>query len=179
MALTNKASLWRCKVIDADGFRANVGIILSNASGQVLWARRIGGMDAWQFPQGGINDGETAEQALYRELYEEVGLKPEDVEIIDSTKGWLKYKLPRNFVREKQVPLCIGQKQKWFLLKLLSDDRAVRLDSFDEVEFDHWRWVSYWYPLDQVVSFKRDVYCRALKILSPAHAQIERKFEKC
>lgn len=166
-------------MIDADGFRANVGIILSNASGQVLWARRTGGMDAWQFPQGGINEGETTEQALFRELYEEIGLKPTDVEVVDSTKGWLKYKLPRNFIREKQVPLCIGQKQKWFLLKLLSDDRAIRLDSFDEVEFDHWRWVSYWYPLDQVVSFKRDVYCRALKILSPAHAQIERKFEAC
>ncbi len=164
-------------MIDADGFRANVGIILSNARGQVLWARRRGGIDAWQFPQGGINEGETTEQALFRELYEEIGLKPDDVEIIDSTKGWLKYKLPRNFIREKQVPRCIGQKQKWFLLKLLSDDKAVRLDSFDEVEFDHWCWVSYWYPLDQVVSFKRDVYCRALKILSPAHSQIERKFE--
>ena len=77
-------------MIDADGFRANVGIILSNASGQVLWARRTGGMDAWQFPQGGINEGETTEQALFRELYEEVGLKPADVEVIDSTKGWLK-----------------------------------------------------------------------------------------
>lgn len=163
-------------MIDADGFRANVGIVLSNAKGQVLWARRVGGMDAWQFPQGGINEGETSEQALFRELYEEVGLKPDDVEIVDSTKGWLKYKLPRNLIREKQMPLCIGQKQKWFLLKLLSDDDAVTLNRCNDVEFDRWRWVSYWYPLDQVIAFKRDVYCRALKILSPSHAQIERKF---
>jgi putative (di)nucleoside polyphosphate hydrolase len=161
-------------VIDAEGFRANVGIILCNPSGQVLWAKRVGGTDAWQFPQGGINEGESPEEALYRELYEEVGLKPKDVEVLDATRGWLKYRLPRNFVRENQSPLCIGQKQRWFLLKLLSSDSAVQLDLSASVEFDDWRWVSYWYPLDQVISFKREVYRRALKALSPVHSQLER-----
>jgi len=91
-------------VIDAEGYRANVGIIVANAQGQLLWARRVGGADAWQFPQGGINEGETPEQALYRELHEEVGLKPEHVKIIAVTNGWLNYNLPKHLVRERQSP---------------------------------------------------------------------------
>ena len=165
-------------MIDADGFRANVGIILSNACGQVLWARRVGGMDAWQFPQGGINNGESVEQALYRELNEEIGLTADDVDIVDVTQGWLKYRLPRNLIREHQTPLCIGQKQKWFLLRLLSEDCSIKLDQSASVEFDDWRWVSYWYPLEQVIAFKRDVYRRALKALSPAHSRLERENAK-
>lgn len=161
-------------MIDADGFRANVGIMVTNAAGQLLWARRVGGMDAWQFPQGGINEGETPEQALYRELKEEVGLAPDDVKVVDSTHGWLRYRLPKNLVREHKMPLCIGQKQKWFLLELLADESAIRFDESDPAEFDGWRWVSYWYPLDQVIPFKREVYRRALKALAPAHSQLLR-----
>src|SRR5690606_15101261 len=81
-------------VIDSDGFRPNVGIILTNGLGQVLWARRIG-QEAWQFPQGGIQRNESPEQALFRELHEEVGLMPEDVEILACTRGWLRYRLPQ------------------------------------------------------------------------------------
>lgn len=158
-------------MIDSDGFRPNVGIILANAQGQVLWARRIG-QDAWQFPQGGINTDETPEQALYRELHEEVGLEPPDVEIISCTRGWLRYRLPKRMVRHNSHPVCIGQKQKWFLLRLLSDDRAVSMDHSPKPEFDGWRWVSYWYPLGQVVPFKREVYRRALKELSGRHARL-------
>lgn len=161
-------------MIDAEGFRANVGIIVSNQQGQVLWARRVGGMDAWQFPQGGIQSGETPEQALYRELNEEVGLNADDVRIIDSTHGWLRYKLPRNMVRDHKTPVCIGQKQKWYLLELLSSENQIRFDQSHPAEFDQWQWVSYWYPLDQVISFKREVYRRALKSLSPAHSQLTR-----
>jgi len=162
-------------VIDADGFRANVGIIVTNQYGQVLWARRVGGADAWQFPQGGIHKGETPEQALYRELQEEVGLKATQVRIVDVTQGWLRYKLPRNMIRENKLPLCIGQKQKWFLLELHCDDDAICFDQSYPAEFDGWRWVSYWYPLDQVISFKREVYRRALKALSPAYSQLQHK----
>lgn len=160
-------------MIDADGFRPNVGIILTNRQGQVLWARRVGGQDAWQFPQGGINDGENPEQALFRELHEEVGLTRKDVKILGRTRGWLRYRLPHRLQRHGSQPLCIGQKQKWFLLEMLADDQAVRLDAHGKAEFDHWRWVSYWYPLDRVVSFKRDVYRRAMKELSPVHAALE------
>ena len=153
-------------MIDEEGFRANVGIILANNNGQVLWARRVG-QDAWQFPQGGISTNETPEDALYRELHEEVGLRPHDVEVIACTKGWLKYRLPKRFLRYRSKPLCIGQKQKWFLLMLTGKEESVSFDYGDPPEFDDWRWVSYWYPLDKVVSFKRDVYRKALKELAP------------
>ncbi|PLW69132.1 RNA pyrophosphohydrolase [Pseudohalioglobus lutimaris] len=153
-------------MIDKDGFRPNVGIVLANDQGQVLWARRVGGRDAWQFPQGGINRGESAEEALYRELEEEVGLSQDAVEVLGVTRDWLRYKLPRRFVRKGQKPLCIGQKQKWFLLRMLEDDTAVRLDLNAKPEFDHWQWVSYWYPLNQVIAFKREVYRRAMKELA-------------
>ena len=159
-------SEWRLEVIDSDGFRANVGIVLANDRGQVLWARRVGGRDAWQFPQGGIDSGESPEQALYRELHEEVGLSSDAVEVLGSTRGWLRYRLPRRFIRKGQKPLCIGQKQKWFLLRMLEDDAAVQLDLNGKPEFDHWQWVSYWYPLNQVISFKREVYRKAMKELA-------------
>lgn len=153
-------------VIDSDGFRPNVGIILANRRGQVLWARRIG-QGAWQFPQGGIDDNESPEDALYRELYEEIGLEREDVRILACTRGWLRYRLPRRLVRRDSVPLCVGQKQKWFLLELLGSDEKVRMNRSGSPEFDDWRWVSYWYPLSQVVTFKREVYRRAMKELAP------------
>ncbi|MBE9537981.1 MAG: RNA pyrophosphohydrolase [Proteobacteria bacterium] len=153
-------------MIDSDGFRPNVGIVLANNHGQVLWARRIGGRDAWQFPQGGINKGESPEQALYRELEEEVGLSAANVDVLGCTRGWLRYRLPKRFIRSGQSSVCIGQKQKWFLLRMLAEDDAVRLDLNQKPEFDHWEWVSYWYPLNEVVSFKREVYRRAMKELA-------------
>ena len=167
-------------MIDSQGFRANVGILLANDRGQVLWARRVGGRDAWQFPQGGINNGESPEQALYRELHEEVGLMPEAVEVLATTRVWLRYRLPKRFVRKGQDPVCIGQKQKWFLLRMLGDDADVRLDMNDKPEFDNWRWVSYWYPLNQVISFKREVYRRAMKELAPPLGRhTEKSPERC
>jgi|TARA_B110000908_G_scaffold72041_1_gene86942 putative (di)nucleoside polyphosphate hydrolase len=162
-------------LIDSEGFRANVGIMLANARGEVLWARRVG-QDAWQFPQGGIQQGESPQQALFRELEEEIGLTAKDVEIIASTRGWLRYRLPQRLLRRDSKPLCIGQKQKWFLLKMLSDDSEVRFDKDHKPEFDHWRWVSYWYPLGQVVPFKREVYRRALKELAPKHSRLVSDF---
>lgn len=159
-------------MIDADGFRPNVGIMLANARGEVLWARRIG-QSGWQFPQGGINEEESPEDALFRELHEEIGLKPDHVELLACTRGWLRYRLPDRLVRRKESgPVCIGQKQKWFLLRMLADDSAVRMDLGDKAEFDHWQWVSYWYPLGQVVSFKREVYRRAMKELAPRHSKL-------
>lgn len=153
-------------MVDADGFRPNVGIMLADAAGRLLWAKRIG-MDAWQFPQGGLNPGESPEQALYRELGEELGLRPSDIEVLGGTRDWLRYTLPARYVRKGKIPLCIGQKQKWFALRMKSTDAAVRLDQGDPPEFDQWKWVDYWQPLREVVAFKRAVYESALRELEP------------
>ena len=153
-------------MIDEQGFRANVGIILCNHDNRLLWARRMG-QNAWQFPQGGIHKDETAEQALYRELDEEVGLKPHHVELLCQSQNWLRYHLPKQLIRHDRKPLCIGQKQRWFLLRLVADDKDVKLDTHGKPEFDHWRWVDYWDPLEEVIYFKRDVYEMAMKEFEP------------
>lgn len=152
-------------MIDEDGFRLNVGIILTNQNGQLFWGRRVG-QEAWQFPQGGIHENESLEAALYRELQEEVGLEAKDVTIMAESKQWLTYLLPKRLVRSDSRPTCIGQKQKWFVLHLL-DDKRVQLDATIKPEFDNWRWVSYWFPLYQVVAFKREVYRMALLEFAP------------
>ena len=104
------------EMIDIHGYRANVGIVLTNKDRQVFWAKRSG-MDAWQFPQGGIRPNERIEAAMFRELEEETGLRREHVEVISHTNGWLHYRLPKRFIRRRSRPLCIGQKQRWFLPK--------------------------------------------------------------
>jgi len=152
----------KSSVIDEAGLRANVGLIVSNNRGEVLWARRRNNSQAWQFPQGGIQKGETPEEAMYRELYEELGLQASDVRCLASTQQWHSYWLPEQYIRRQVKPLCIGQKQKWFLLRLLSDESRVRLDEHEKPEFDIWRWVDYWYPLTEVVAFKREVYQAAM-----------------
>ena len=154
-------------MLDSNGFRPNVGIILCNGDGKLFWAKRIG-QDAWQFPQGGIKRTETPEQALFRELNEEVGLGRDDVEILHETSDWLRYRLPQNFIRQHSGRVCIGQKQKWFLLALQSDDNSVHLNRTCEPEFDDWCWVNYWHPVNQVINFKRDVYRKALTELESA-----------
>jgi len=153
-------------MIDPDGYRPNVGIILMHRDGRLFWARRAS-RDGWQFPQGGMNSDETPLEAMYRELQEETGLTADQVEVIGATPGWLRYRLPRRFLRSGQRPLCIGQKQVWFLLRMLADDDAVKLDANERPEFDVWRWVDFWYPLEHVVEFKRDVYVQALMFLAP------------
>jgi putative (di)nucleoside polyphosphate hydrolase len=157
-------------VIDRDGFRANVGIVLMDDAGRLFLGRRSGGR-GWQFPQGGMRRGETPEQALFRELHEEIGLTADDVQIVAQTTHWLRYRLPRRYVRRDSLPLCIGQKQRWFLLRLSKPDAQFRFDTTGTPEFDHWRWVDYWQPVREVIYFKRPVYVRALQelgeILSP------------
>ena len=153
-------------MIDEEGYRSNVGIILSNPEGRLLWARRIG-QDAWQFPQGGIEKNESPEDAMYRELWEEVGLVANKVDLLGSTQGWLRYNLPKWLMRNHEKPLCVGQKQVWFLLRLVCNEEDVKLDLADKPEFDGWRWVDYWHPLSEVVEFKREVYKQALSELAP------------
>lgn len=156
-------------MVDPDGYRPNVGIVLMHGDGRLFWARRVN-RDGWQFPQGGMNTDETPREAMFRELREETGLLPEHVDVLGSTPGWLRYRLPRRCVRRGNRPVCIGQKQVWFLLRLTGQEADVRLDLTDKPEFDSWRWVDFWYPAEHVVSFKREVYVRALQHLAP-HAR--------
>lgn len=153
-------------MIDSQGYRANVGIILINAEGRVFWARRTG-EQAWQFPQGGIRAEESPLQAMYRELAEETGLKPEHVELVGQTRRWLRYRLPDRFIRRRTRPVCIGQKQRWFILRLTGGEDCVDLAGSGYPEFDNWCWVDYWRPPEDVIFFKRQVYRQALRELAP------------
>jgi putative (di)nucleoside polyphosphate hydrolase len=150
-----------------DGYRPNVGIVIANGRGEVLWARRAS-RDGWQFPQGGVRRSETPEQALFRELYEEVGLSPEQVRVIGRTRQWLHYDLPARYLRNncRNRPFR-GQKQLWYLLLMLGGDDDVCLHNCARPEFDDWRWVEYWTPLERIVEFKRQVYESALTELWP------------
>ena len=166
-------------MLDREGYRPNVGIILCNAKNEVFWGKRIR-EHSWQFPQGGIKRGETPEQAMYRELHEEVGLRPEHVSILGRTKDWLRYDVPAHWIRREWRGSYKGQKQIWFLLRMVARDNDVNLRLTDHPEFDAWRWHDYWVPLDVVIEFKREVYQRALQELSrfltwPANGQGERR----
>ena len=150
--------------IDTDGYRANVGMIICDTRGHVFWARRVG-QSGWQFPQGGIQANELPMDAMYRELLEEVGLHKSQVEVLGQTADWLKYKLPLRFRRRNTDVECIGQKQLWFLLRYTGSANKINFDATDTPEFEDWRWVDYWYPVNHVIYFKRNVYKRALNEL--------------
>ncbi len=148
-------------MIDRDGYRSNVGIVLCNARGEVFWGKRVR-QDAWQFPQGGIKSGETPEQAMYRELEEETGLLPQHVAILGRTREWLRYDVPQSWIKRDWRGIYRGQKQIWYLLKLIGRDCDVRLRASEHPEFDAWRWHNYWKPASEVVDFKQEVYRLAL-----------------
>ncbi len=151
------------KTLDTDGYRPNVGIIVCNPVGQVLWARRVA-HDGWQFPQGGVEYKESPREAAYRELYEEVGLYPHHVRLLGNTQQWYRYDVPR---RSKTNAAFKGQKQQWYLFQLTGKEDDIQLDRGKRPEFDNWHWVDYWQPLDDIISFKRDVYKGALAELEP------------
>lgn len=159
-------------MIDRDGYRPNVGIILCNARNQVFWGKRIR-EHSWQFPQGGIKQGESPEQAMYRELMEEIGLRPEHVKILGRTRDWLRYDVPNNWIKREWRGSYKGQKQIWFLLRMVGRDCDVSLRASEHPEFDAWRWSDYWVPMESVIEFKREVYRMALNELA-SHLHHER-----
>lgn len=152
-------------MIDREGYRSNVGIILLGRDNNVFWGRRKG-EDSWQFPQGGIYDDEEPDAAMFRELNEELGLMPDHVRIIAKTVDWLYYDVPTTYARANKG-IYRGQKQIWYLLKFLGKDYEINVRFHKEQEFDAWRWINYWEPIEQVVNFKQDVYKTALKELAP------------
>jgi putative (di)nucleoside polyphosphate hydrolase len=152
-------------MIDRDGYRPNVGIILCNWKNEVFWGKRVK-EHSWQFPQGGIKSGETPELAMYRELQEEVGLSAHHVKILGRTRDWLRYEVPDRWIRREWRGNYRGQKQIWFLLRLVGRDCDVCLRASEKPEFDAWRWNDYWVPMETVIEFKREVYHRALNELA-------------
>ena len=157
-------------MLDREGYRPNVGIVLLNGRNEVFWGKRVG-QHSWQFPQGGIQHGESPEQAMYRELHEEVGLLPEHVQIIGRTRDWLRYDVPEEYLRRQHTTRVHqaayrGQKQIWFLLRLVGLDSDIQLRASEHPEFDAWRWVPFWIQLDAVIDFKREVYQMALSELA-------------
>lgn len=153
-------------MLDRDGYRPNVGIVLVNQQNKVFWGKRAR-EHSWQFPQGGIKRGESPEEAMYRELHEEVGLRREHVRIIGRTRDWLRYDVPTHWVRREWRGHYRGQKQIWFLLRLVGRDSDIDLRASPHPEFDAWRWHDYWIPLESVIDFKREVYRLALDELAP------------
>lgn len=162
-------------MIDRDGYRPNVAIVLCNHHNQVFWGKRVR-EDAWQFPQGGIDRGESPERAMYRELHEETGLEREHVKILGRTRDWLRYDVPEHWSRRDARGIYRGQKQIWYLLRLVGRDCDVRLRASERPEFDAWRWSDYWVSLESVIEFKREVYLAALtelaRFLPPAHTSM-------
>ena len=151
-------------LIDKNGYRANVGIVLMNRQKELFFAKRRY-QSGWQFPQGGIHIGETPESAMYRELLEETGLTKNDTELLSESNNWYQYKIPKKHLRKskKGKPVVIGQKQKWFLLKLTGADKAISLTSPSKFqEFDSWKWVDPALPARQVIGFKQQVYEQVL-----------------
>jgi len=149
-------------MIDPNGYRPNVGIVICNDQNQVFWACRCG-QRGWQFPQGGIQHKESPEVAMYRELQEEVGLQAHHVDIIGRTEDWLYYDIPKKYLRNQTGKSRFrGQKQIWYLLRLKGDEENFKLDCSEKPEFDDWCWLEYWEPLKRVVDFKREVYQKAL-----------------
>jgi putative (di)nucleoside polyphosphate hydrolase len=129
----------------------------------VFWGKRISQL-SWQFPQCGIQHGETPQAAMFRELEAEVGLQRGHVRVLGRTRDWLRYEVPERWARRAREGAAgyRGQKQIWYLLRMVGRDCDVRLRASGHPEFDAWRWNDYWVPLESVIEFKREVYRQAL-----------------
>ncbi len=142
-------------------YRPCVGIALFNDEGQVWIGNRIGFEGAWQLPQGGIDDGETAEQAALRELSEEIGT--DKAEIVAETPDWLTYDLPDHLIGKAFGGKYRGQKQKWFAMHFTGKEKHIKID-VPHPEFDAWRWTDFGTLPDLIVPFKRPVYLQLVEI---------------
>ena len=147
-----------------EGYRPNVAMVVMNSTNKVLICRRKN-TRKWQFPQGGIDNGEDIKKAMYRELSEEVGLSKDDVSLVGESEGTITYDIPKTIRSKVLVGKFKGQEQKWFLLKLNKDNCEIKLDNEAFPEFDKYEWVSFWQPLNRIVDFKREAYRKALSEL--------------
>jgi len=147
-----------------EGYRPNVAMVVINSMNKVLICRRKN-TRTWQFPQGGIDNGEDIKKAMYRELSEEIGLSKDDVILVGESEGTITYDIPKTIRSKVLGGKFKGQEQKWFLLKLKKDNSEIKLDNETFPEFDKYEWVSFWQPLNRIVDFKREAYREALSEL--------------
>jgi putative (di)nucleoside polyphosphate hydrolase len=147
-----------------EGYRPNVAMVVLNSKNKVLICRRTN-TKTWQFPQGGVDNNENLEKAMYRELLEEVGLRKDDVQYIGESDDTIIYDIPKTIRSKVLGGKFKGQEQKWFLLRIKNDDHEIRLDYEAFPEFDTFEWVSFWQPIDRIVDFKREAYRKALSEL--------------
>jgi putative (di)nucleoside polyphosphate hydrolase len=152
-------------MLDREGFRPNVGIILLNSRNQVFWGKRLR-THSWQFPQGGIKYGETPEQAMFRELHEEVGLLPEHVRDHRPHARLAALRGARPLHPQGRARPLPRPEADLVPAALMGRDSDMNLRATDHPEFDAWRWNDYWVPLDVVIEFKRGVYEMALTELA-------------
>ena len=154
--------------IKEKGYRLNVGIIVANSEGKLLYCKRKDSNN-WQFPQGGIDRNENPFLAALRELYEEVGIQKDKVNLIKESENWYKYDLPSKYKKNNFLWNDFkGQKQKWFLFKLI-EEVVIDLNNENNPEFDEFDWGDYWKPLDEIVEFKREIYKKVLSELESAY----------
>lgn len=148
-------------------YRRCVGVMLMNADGQVFVGQRNDRFEeAWQMPQGGIDEGEAPREAALRELCEETGVTADLVETVAETDGWLPYDLPHDLVPHIWKGRYRGQEQKWFLMRFLGTDDQVDIET-DHPEFATWRWQDPAHLVEKIVPFKRAVYARVVQEFAP------------
>ena len=153
---------------EESNYRLNVGLIIVNTYGKVLICKRKNS-NQWQFPQGGIDKGESPIEAAKREIFEEVGIKPSKIKVLGKIKDWVKYKIPKELAKKSfKKKGIVGQKQKWFIFKVKSE-ACISFVNDPDNEFDDFAWVSYWHPIALIVSFKKEVYRNVLAELLPIY----------
>ncbi len=147
---------------DLARYRPNVGIVLARRDGKVWLGRRADtpGPRNWQFPQGGVDEGEALEAAALRELREETGAR--SVSFLGRTHDWIAYRFPSGYRRSKAARGWLGQKQIWFAFRFNGEDSEFDLATHEEIEFDRWRWAAPDEALDSVADFKRETYRRVI-----------------
>jgi putative (di)nucleoside polyphosphate hydrolase len=154
---------------DSLPYRPCAGIVLLNKAGRIFVGERIDMPGAWQMPQGVIDEGEGHEEAAHRELEEEIGVKPADARIVPATADWVYYELPGHLLGKVWGGKYRGQKQRWFLVQLLTGDDAINIET-DHPEFSRWKWTDTASLLAEIVPFKRPVYEAVIAELLPPDA---------
>jgi len=152
-------------------YRKNVGLIVLNQKDKLLLCRRKD-QKTWQFPQGGIDSGESPQAAAFRELFEEVGIHKREVKVVKKSDHWFDYDLPEKYQKRSDTMRKFkGQTQKWFMFKA-NTELNVSLCNDVQQEFVDYKWVSFWYPLSHIVLFKKDVYQNVLNEFLPTYIKI-------